>query len=52
MPTTPKERILAEIRRDEVVALARDLVSIPSYTTEETATCARVFGATTPDVCG
>src|SRR5512143_3039468 len=37
MPTTPKERILAEIRQDEVVGLARDLVCIPSYTTEETA---------------
>lgn len=37
MPTTAKERILAEIRQDEVVGLARDLVSIPSYTTEETA---------------
>src|SRR3990170_3299056 len=31
-----KHRILAEIRDDEVVELAKDLVRIPSYTTEET----------------
>jgi acetylornithine deacetylase len=32
-----KERILAEVHPDEVVDFAKDLVRIPSYTTDETA---------------
>lgn len=36
MATTVKGRILAEIHPEEVVELARDLVRIPSYTTDET----------------
>lgn len=34
--STSKERILAEVHPDEVIALAKDLVRIKSYTTEET----------------
>jgi acetylornithine deacetylase len=37
MGTAIRERILAEIRPDEVVELAKALVKIPSYTTDETA---------------
>jgi acetylornithine deacetylase len=36
MAPSIKDRILAEIHQDEVVELAKDLVKIPSYTTEET----------------
>ena len=36
MAPDPKPRILAEIHADEVVELAKDLVRIPSYTTDET----------------
>jgi acetylornithine deacetylase/succinyl-diaminopimelate desuccinylase-like protein len=31
-----REAVLREIRQDEVVELAKDLVKIPSFTTEET----------------
>lgn len=31
-----REAVLREIREDEVVELAKDLVKIPSFTTEET----------------
>jgi len=36
MATTMKERIAAQIHPDEVIELAKDLVKIPSYTTDET----------------
>jgi acetylornithine deacetylase len=36
MSRDPKARVLAEIQADEVVELAKDLVRIPSYTTDET----------------
>jgi len=35
MPTTLKDPILARVVPDEVIALAKDLVNIPSYTTDE-----------------
>ena len=36
MPNTLKDSILAHIAQDEVIGLAKDLVNIPSYTTDET----------------
>jgi len=36
MAATIKDRILAEIRDDEVIRFAKDLCAIPSFTTEET----------------
>jgi acetylornithine deacetylase len=36
MPNTLKDSILAHIAQDEVIGLSKDLVNIPSYTTDET----------------
>jgi acetylornithine deacetylase len=36
MPKALKDAILAQVVPDEVIALAKDLVNIPSYTTDET----------------
>jgi acetylornithine deacetylase len=36
MADTPKDRILTAIEADEVIDLAKELVRIPSYTTDET----------------
>ncbi|MBI3457313.1 MAG: hypothetical protein HY002_16165, partial [Candidatus Rokubacteria bacterium] len=42
--STIKDRILAEIHRDEVIDFATKLVEIPSYTTEETAVAEFLHG--------
>jgi len=44
MPKTLKDAILAQIVPDEVISLAKDLVNIPSYTTDETEVAKFVHG--------
>ena len=36
MANTLKDSILAHIAQDEMIGLSKDLVNIPSYTTDET----------------
>src|SRR5262249_57902292 len=44
MPPALKDAILAQIVPDEVIGLAKDLVNIPSYTTDETEVAKFVHG--------